>query len=70
MTKIKCCICGKEVEQFGNNPYPLCDKDDYDSRCCNECDQDKVIPARIMMHYRGLSDKAVQELFLGKIVSK
>lgn len=46
---MKCCICGKEIEGYGNNPYPLCDRDDYDSRCCDECDGAKVIPARMML---------------------
>lgn len=47
MEKFKCCICGREFEGFGNNPYPLCDKDDFESRCCDECDNLYVIPARI-----------------------
>lgn len=47
MAKFKCCICGKEVEGFGNNPYPLCDEKDFTSRCCDDCDLQFVIPARI-----------------------
>ena len=34
---MKCYICGKEIEGYGNNPYPLCNKDDYESRCCDTC---------------------------------
>ena len=43
----KCCLCGCEIQEpFTNNPYPLCDVDDYESRCCSKCDQDLVVPAR------------------------
>lgn len=42
----KCCLCGSTYVMYGNNPYPLCDKDDYESRCCNMCNANKVIPAR------------------------
>ena len=66
MVKCKCCLCGQEFVGYGNNPYPLCDRNDYESRCCNECDQNKVIPARMLMHYRGLSEKAVQDMFITK----
>ena len=61
-----CCLCGQEFAGYGNNPYPLCDRDDYESRCCDECDRNKVIPARMLMHYRGLSEKAVQDMFITK----
>ena len=40
-----CCLCGKEYSHFGNNPWPLTDKED--DRCCDECNDTKVIPARI-----------------------
>lgn len=42
-----CCLCGKRYEHCGNNPYPLCDEDDYTSRCCDTCNWTKVIPARL-----------------------
>ena len=42
--KFKCCICGKEVEEYGNNPWPI-----KEGRCCNECNLSKVLPARIEM---------------------
>ena len=48
MEKFKCSLCGKVCQGWGNNPYPLCDKDDYESRCCDDCNMDKVIPARIV----------------------
>lgn len=42
--KFKCCICGKEVEEYGNNSWPI-----KEGRCCNECNLNKVLPARIEM---------------------
>ena len=38
-----CCICGKLCEGYGNNPWPVC----KEGECCDECNYDKVIPARI-----------------------
>lgn len=39
-----CCICGKPLEGHGNNPYPL----KKTGRCCDKCNIEKVIPARIL----------------------
>ena len=44
---MKCCLCGVEIEGYGNNPYPLVDENDYESRCCDLCNIIKVIPERI-----------------------
>ena len=46
MEKRVCCLCGKEFEGFGNNPEPLMG-DKEKNKCCNECNEKKVIPARI-----------------------
>lgn len=46
--KIKCCICGKEIEGYGNNPYPI----KQDGLCCDSCNINIVIPARINEIYR------------------
>ena len=46
--KFTCCLCGKTFNGFGNNPYPVCDEDDDDSRCCDACDANVVIPLRII----------------------
>lgn len=52
--KMKCCLCGKEIENEihpitgkvfwdkGNNAEPL-----SDGRCCNNCNETKVIPERL-----------------------
>lgn len=37
-----CCICGKEIIGFGNNPYPL----KKEGRCCDDCNS-LVIEARM-----------------------
>lgn len=42
-----CCLCDGRYERWGNNPYPLCEEDDHESRCCHECNARKVIPARM-----------------------
>ena len=39
-----CCICEYEIEGYGNNPDPVRE----DGRCCDKCNAEKVIPARIM----------------------
>ena len=41
-----CCICGKTFNGYGNNPYPV-SKNEND-RCCDQCNLDTVIPARLM----------------------
>lgn len=47
---MKCCLCGKEFEGYGNNPSPI--EVYYSSigesgRCCDECNSNIVIPIRI-----------------------
>lgn len=38
----KCSICGKEFTEWGNNAYPI-----NDGTCCDDCNRDIVIPARL-----------------------
>lgn len=45
MEKLICCLCGKELNDYGNNPWPL--RHNEDERCCDECNTTKVIPARL-----------------------
>lgn len=40
-----CCICGQVFAGFGNNPWPIV-RDDG-AECCDECNANFVIPARI-----------------------
>ncbi|HEX8782634.1 MAG TPA: hypothetical protein VF764_04635, partial [Steroidobacteraceae bacterium] len=43
-----CCLCGKEMlEKEGNNPWPI--KTEEGARCCNDCDQTKVMAARLQL---------------------
>ena len=44
---MRCCICGDNIENMGNNPYPLCEYDDMSSRCCDACNS-LVITARLL----------------------
>ena len=46
---INCNLCNVEMKNFleTHNPYPLCDENDNESRCCEKCNQTKVIPARL-----------------------
>lgn len=40
-----CCICGEKFKGWGNNPWPVVE--DPEARCCDYCNDTKVIPARI-----------------------
>jgi hypothetical protein len=40
-----CCICGKEFVGWGNEPWPI----KQDGECCDECNMNKVVPARILL---------------------
>lgn len=41
----KCCLCGETYTHWGNNPWPLSEGEN--DRCCDVCNDTKVIPARI-----------------------
>jgi hypothetical protein len=45
MEKHICCICGKEFEGWGNDPCPVVM--DEKAKCCDKCDMEVVLPARI-----------------------
>ena len=44
-----CSICGKKFTGWGNNPYPVT-KGEND-KCCDKCNEEKVVPARIAELY-------------------
>ena len=48
----KCCICGKEIIGFGNNPWPVKDS----GCCCDECNSTVVVQTRIVMLARRRTD--------------
>lgn len=41
--KFTCCFCSKEFDGYGNNPSPV---RDVSEECCDDCNQNIVIPAR------------------------
>lgn len=41
----KCCICGKEYTGYGHNAWPV-----MDDRCCDECNNSKILPIRMMIY--------------------
>lgn len=43
-----CCICGKPIEGWGNNPNPI----KKSGECCDQCNQDYVLQARIVNAYK------------------
>jgi len=44
-----CCICGCKFRGWGNNPWPVVQ--DVDARCCDLCNDTKVLSARITQMY-------------------
>ena len=50
MEKYKCCICGKEFTDWGNDPWPV--NTDENAKCCDDCDMSVVVPARLNMMYK------------------
>lgn len=46
-----CSICGKTFVGYGNNPYPV--TKGKDDRCCDACNAEFVVPARIAHLYGG-----------------
>ena len=48
-TRRLCSLCGEPFLGMGHNPEPL---KRYQDRCCNDCNQTKVIPARMRAYNR------------------
>lgn len=54
-----CCVCGRKFKGWGNDPWPLdIIKDETDILkaadksepvCCDECNMDHVLPARLKL---------------------
>ena len=57
----ECSVCGGHYDGFGNNAAP------FPGRCCNDCDNRFVIPARIL----GVDDVSLLIHFarLGRIIN-
>ena len=53
----RCCICGNELEGYGNNPDPV---DDFEEgKCCDVCDKVLVIPFRQLQSMQDYSSPQV-----------
>lgn len=54
-----CCICGKEIKGYDNNPAPYKNR----GRCCDKCNRDYVLPSRMYLMGLGanLTDKEVKK---------
>lgn len=53
----KCVLCNKEFTEYGNNPWPLADK----GQCCNDCNINKVLPARIHILQKSSKKEDIKE---------
>lgn len=40
-----CCLCNETFSGFGNNPEPV--NNDINNECCDNCNDEIVIPARL-----------------------
>lgn len=45
----ECCICGKICTDWGNDPWPV--NMSEDARCCDDCNAQIVVPARLKRMY-------------------
>lgn len=43
-----CCICGEEIDGYGNNPAPIAGK-----QCCDRCNNNVVVPYRVFLSNLG-----------------
>jgi len=72
---MKCCICGKEIKGFGNNPWGALNKKGEEIKwkpeeeCCDECNGKYVVPGRIAKLYKG-DPKAVLKIMPNNLVDK
>lgn len=41
-----CCICGRVIEGYGYNPYPVREE----GQCCRRCNYEVVVPERWRQH--------------------
>lgn len=58
-----CCMCGYELDGYGNNPEPLALQDN--ERCCDVCNGKYVLPARMyQLNHGRLTDRDVETIRL------
>ncbi len=51
-----CCICGCDIEGYGNNAAPV-----KDGRCCDKCNIEVVVPARLGLLNEEFVEEAIKE---------
>lgn len=66
----KCCICYEVLRTRGHNPFPFCDEDDTETKCCNSCKHSHVIPARLSIQRRQDLSEKHQETMLKCEINK
>ncbi len=72
---MKCCICGKEIENYGNNPEGAYDETGHeirwksDDRCCDACNAKYVVAGRIAKLYQ-TTPKNVKAIMPDRLVKK
>lgn len=49
---MKCCFCKKDAGEYGNNANPI-----MDARCCDACNEEIVIPFRLMKMHQHLDQR-------------
>lgn len=63
----KCVICGKNFTEIGNNPFPI----KKEGECCDKCNLEKVIPARInMLKNNSLKDQETNIVLYNELKNK
>lgn len=63
----KCIICGKNFTEIGNNPFPI----KKEGECCDKCNLEKVIPARInMLKNNSLKDQETNMVLYNELKNK
>lgn len=63
----KCVICGKNFTELGNNPFPI----KKEGECCDKCNLEKVIPARInMLKNNSLKDQETNMVLYNELKNK
>lgn len=63
----KCVICEKNFTEIGNNPFPI----KKEGECCDKCNLEKVIPARInMLKNNSLKDQETNMVLYNELKNK
>jgi len=55
MKKNLCCFCGEDYGKYGNNPMPA--NNDPKASCCDKCNLEIVVPARLKIMQSAIADK-------------